>query len=56
MDELLRVVKEHLRRQQEAKEYSEEKVKEFIETRVKELEGKERHTTSGQSRDLCLRD
>lgn len=48
MDELLRVFKEHLRRQQEAREYGEEKVKEFIETRVKELEDKERHTTSGQ--------
>ena len=48
MDELLRVVKEHLRRQQGAKEYSEEKVKEFIETRVRELEDKERRTTSGQ--------
>lgn len=41
MDELLRVVKERLRKQQEAREYSEEKVKEFIETRVKELESKE---------------
>ena len=38
MDELLRVVKEHLKKQQEARVYSEEKVKEFIETRVKELE------------------
>jgi len=44
MDEVLRVVKEHLRKQLEAKEYSENKVKEFIETRVKELENKERPT------------
>jgi two-component system response regulator PilR (NtrC family) len=47
MDELLRVVKEHLRRQQEAREYGEEKVKEFVESRVKELESKERDKTSG---------
>jgi DNA-binding response OmpR family regulator len=47
MDELLRVVKEHLRRQQEAREYGEEKVKEFVESRVKELESKERDKASG---------
>ena len=43
MDELLRVVKERLRKQQEARTYSEDKVKEFIENRVKELEGKGTH-------------
>jgi DNA-binding NtrC family response regulator len=42
MDELLGMVKEHLKKQQEARKYSEEKVKEFIETRVDELESKER--------------
>ncbi|MGQ9543543.1 MAG: response regulator [Candidatus Bathyarchaeia archaeon] len=38
MDALLSKVKEHLRRQEEERKYSEERVKEFIETRVRELE------------------
>lgn len=38
MDELLSMIKEHLKKQQEAAEYTEEKVAEFIETRAKELE------------------
>jgi len=38
MDSVLNTIKEHLKKQQEAKKYSEEKVKEFIETRGKELE------------------
>jgi len=38
MDSVLNTIKEHLKKQQEAKQYSEEKVTEFIETRVKELE------------------
>ena len=38
MDNVLNKIKEHLKKQQEAKEYSQEKVTEFIETRVKELE------------------
>jgi len=38
MDNLLYVIKEHLRKQQEAKKYSQEKVAEFIETRARELE------------------
>jgi len=36
MDELLKMVKEHLKKQQEAREYDEGKLKEFIETRLKE--------------------
>ncbi len=36
IDSLLSSVKEHLKRQQEATRYSEEKVKDFIETRAKE--------------------
>ena len=39
--DLLRIVAEHLRKQQEAKRYSEEKVKEFVESRAKELEERE---------------
>jgi len=38
MDNVLNKIREHLKKQQEAKKYSQEKVKEFIETRVKELE------------------
>ena len=42
MDDLLKVVKEKLSKQQEARQYSEEKVTEFIESRVKELEDKDK--------------
>ncbi len=37
IDELLRVIEVHLKRQREAKEYSEEQVAKFIETRAKEV-------------------
>jgi DNA-binding NtrC family response regulator len=40
MQDLLRKIKEHLQKQQEAKKYSEEKVKEFIEARAEEHEAK----------------
>ena len=40
MDDLLKTVKEHLKKQEEAKKDGEEKVREFIETRAKELERK----------------
>jgi len=36
MDELLRKIKEHLQKQEEAQKYNEEKVKEYIETRARE--------------------
>ena len=38
MDNTLQIIKEHLKKQEEAKEYDEEKVTEFVETRVKEWE------------------
>jgi DNA-binding NtrC family response regulator len=38
MDNILNKIREHLKKQKEAKKYSQEKVTEFIETRVKELE------------------
>jgi DNA-binding NtrC family response regulator len=38
MDELLTMIKEHLKKQQEARKYTEEKVADFIETRAKELD------------------
>ena len=37
IDQLLRKVKEHLKKQEKNKKYSEQKVTEFIETRAKEL-------------------
>jgi len=38
MEKVLKTIKEELRKQQEEKKYSQQKVAEFIETRVKELE------------------
>jgi len=40
MEHLLDAIKEHLRRQQEAAKYSEEKVKEYVESRAKEMDTK----------------
>ena len=40
MNKLLETIKEHLKKQQEATKYSEEKVKEFIETRAEEHESR----------------
>jgi len=37
IDSVLNTIKEHLKKQQEARKYSEEKVTEFIKTRVREL-------------------
>jgi len=39
IDGFLKTVKEHLKKQEKAAKYDEEKVGEFIETRVKKLEG-----------------
>ena len=41
MDELLRTVEEHLKKQSEMKQYSQEKVAEFVETRFNELQTEE---------------
>ena len=38
MNEVLYTIREHLKRQEQAKKYSEEKVAEFIKTRVRELD------------------
>ncbi len=38
MEKVLKTIKDQLRKQQEERVYSQEKVKDFIETRVKELE------------------
>ena len=48
-DNVLDVIKEHLRKQRAAKKYSEEKVTEFIETRARELE-EEKPVTSKKLR------
>ena len=40
MEDLLRKIKEHLQKQQEAKKYSEEKFKEFIDRRAEEYESR----------------
>ena len=40
MDELMTMINEHLKRQQEERKYSEEKVAEFIKTRANELESR----------------
>jgi DNA-binding NtrC family response regulator len=39
-NELLTMIREHLKKQQEAKKFTEEKVADFIETRAKELESR----------------
>ena len=44
MGELLRSVKQHLKKQSELKAYGQERVAEFVETRFKELDTEERHT------------
>ncbi|MGD0175682.1 MAG: response regulator [Candidatus Bathyarchaeia archaeon] len=44
-DELLRVIKEHLDKQKQEKEYSQQKVAQFVETRFKELETEEFDTS-----------
>jgi two-component system response regulator PilR (NtrC family) len=40
MDDLLRTIREHLKKQEEARRYSEQKVKEFIESPFEEHENK----------------
>ena len=41
MDELLRTVEQHLKKQSEMKQYSEEKVAQFVETRLQEIQTQE---------------
>jgi len=42
IEETLKIIREHLEKQEEERKYSEQKMVEFIETRVKELEAKEK--------------
>ncbi len=46
IDKILEIIKQQLKKQQEEKEYNQEKVTEFIETRVRELEMKKASDTS----------
>jgi len=46
VDSVLNTIKGHLRKQQEEKKYSQEKVAEFIETRARELETMSRKSAS----------
>jgi DNA-binding NtrC family response regulator len=41
MDELLRTVKQHLKKQSELNEYGQEKLAQFVETRLKEVQAEE---------------
>jgi DNA-binding NtrC family response regulator len=45
-EELLNTIRENLRKQQEAKQYGEQKIGEFIETRTKELDTQEKRPTT----------
>jgi len=41
MDDALRTIREHLKNQEQARKYSEQKVTEFIETRAREFDKRE---------------
>jgi DNA-binding NtrC family response regulator len=45
MDELLRTVEQHLKKQSEMKEYGQQRLAQFVETRFKELQTEELDTT-----------
>ena len=47
-DELLKVIKEQLDKQQKEKEYSQEKIAQFVETRFKELEAEDKAASKRQ--------
>jgi DNA-binding NtrC family response regulator len=45
-EDLLSTIREHLRKQLEAKQYGEQKMKEFVEMRAEELASQEKRTTT----------
>ena len=51
MDELLRTVEEHLKKQSELKEYGQQRLAQFVETRVKELQTEESDTPKATKKD-----
>ena len=51
MDELLRTVKQHLKKQSEMKEYDQQKLAQFVETRFKELQTEELDVSEATKKD-----
>jgi DNA-binding NtrC family response regulator len=51
MDELLRTVDQHLKKQSELKEYGQQRLAQFVETRVKELQTEESDTPKATKKD-----
>jgi DNA-binding NtrC family response regulator len=50
-DELLKLIKKHLDKQKQEKEYSQQRLAQFVETRVKELETKELDTQKATKKE-----
>jgi YesN/AraC family two-component response regulator len=48
-DELLKLIKEHLDKQKQEKEYGQQKVAKFVETRSKELQAEELDTSNAKT-------
>jgi DNA-binding NtrC family response regulator len=48
-DELLKLIKEHLDKQKQEKEYGQQKVAKFVETRFKELQAEELDTSNAKT-------
>jgi DNA-binding NtrC family response regulator len=48
-DELLSLIKEHLDKQKQEKEYGQQKVDQFVETRLKELQAEELDTSNSKT-------
>ena len=51
MDELLRTVKQHLKKQSELKEYGQQKLAQFVETRFQEVQAEELNTPKAKRRN-----
>ncbi|MGA2460725.1 MAG: response regulator [Candidatus Bathyarchaeia archaeon] len=51
MDELLRTIKQHMKKQSEMEEYGQQRVAQFVETRIKELQTEELDTPKATKKD-----
>jgi len=51
MDELLRTIKQHMKKQSEMKEYGQQRIAQFVETRIKELQTEELDTPKATKKD-----
>ena len=51
-DELLKLIKEHLDKQKQEKEYGQQKVAKFVETRFKELQAEELDTSNAKTQHV----